>query len=155
MSQSLFSWIHLSYPNHPHDLPNSSFPSQSLFSWIHLSYCIIPLITLHWIISLNPYFPGFIFLIHTHSLNPYFPGFIFLIDIESCPLRGQTRNRLNPYFPGFIFLIASSGLTSEMYCTVSQSLFSWIHLSYKGGDRMKRISVHPVSILIFLDSSFL
>ena len=88
--------------------------SQSLFSWIHLSY-------------------------KRGEKNETFRR-----------LRG-----LNPYFPGFIFLIASSGLTSEMYCTVSQSLFSWIHLSYKGGDRMKRISVHPVSILIFLDSSFL
>ncbi len=89
-SQSLFSWIHLSY------IPNlgindiSRPKSQSLFSWIHLSYegekewnsCF-------WKCCLNPYFPGFIFLMEKNlfwyfdeedGLNPYFPGFIFLIN---------------------------------------------------------------------------
>ena len=37
---------------------------------------------------------------------------------------------LNPYFPGFIFLIARLKERYRPSTKLSQSLFSWIHLSY-------------------------
>ena len=92
MSQSLFSWIHLSYCISGCAKRSGSSASQSLFSWIHLSYSHInDNRRIHVNLGLNPYFPGFIFLINSSdqtiacsgkSLNPYFPGFIFLINLQ-------------------------------------------------------------------------
>ena len=38
---------------------------------------------------------------------------------------------LNPYFPGFIFLMEEGMKLLDVLEKWSQSLFSWIHLSYK------------------------
>ncbi len=114
LSQSLFSWIHLSYMPISKKLQKGIvLKSQSLFSWIHLSYANML---------------EFIRLFIDSSLNPYFPGFIFLI------LQQQ-----------FLKLAGNKP---------SQSLFSWIHLSYPVKVR-ERSFFSCVSILIFLDSSFL
>ena len=90
MSQSLFSWIHLSYKTHRR---RGKYEGK---------YC------------LNPYFPGFIFLI---LLRAYVCMHLFLTSqslfswihlsyrnksMDRDPGAGK---RLNPYFPGFIFLI--------------------------------------------------
>ena len=121
LSQSLFSWIHLSYFRCLSSRLRAHRESQSLFSWIHLSYkekrgrkngriCKVSILifldsSFLWkeknkmkkekeLFCLNPYFPGFIFLIKNNiliigfvarGLNPYFPGFIFLIDPKSNP----------------------------------------------------------------------
>ena len=137
---------------------------------------------------LNPYFPGFIFLIQRGKrgfdmlefyLNPYFPGFIFLIARLKERYRPSTKlsqslfswihlsyanmlefirlfidSSLNPYFPGFIFLILQQQFLKLAGNKPSQSLFSWIHLSYPVKVR-ERSFFSCVSILIFLDSSFL
>ena len=114
--------------------------SQSLFSWIHLSYipgrdgddggvCR----------SLNPYFPGFIFLISLIIMSkkrcsPVVSILIFLDSSFLCTSNVEVTNiekySLNPYFPGFIFLILLYIGLSIVRVSLSQSLFSWIHLSY-------------------------
>ena len=140
--------------------------SQSLFSWIHLSYEMIAYIEkLVKEKGLNPYFPGFIFLItrwgyfgarhrlwsqslfswihlsynikkimeytkEVGGLNPYFPGFIFLMPRKKGRMSCCGSTRLNPYFPGFIFLIETIADFLADGLLESQSLFSWIHLSY-------------------------
>ena len=114
MSQSLFSWIHLSYCISGCAKRSGSSASQSLFSWIHLSY---------------------------KSAN-----ISSSIDFKSC---------LNPYFPGFIFLILYIDPRLDAVSMESQSLFSWIHLSYTMRMASLKTILFWVSILIFLDSSFL
>ena len=64
-----------------------------------------------------------------YCLNPYFPGFIFLISVAFPPDSAHTGS-LNPYFPGFIFLIKKREVEKMGEYVKSQSLFSWIHLSY-------------------------
>ena len=62
---------------------------------------------------------------------------------------------LNPYFPGFIFLIRIILYPDNSSDSMSQSLFSWIHLSYNKKEVLILKKLEFVSILIFLDSSFL
>ena len=92
--------------------------SQSLFSWIHLSYGKKG--TICWSSS-------------DFCLNPYFPGFIFLMKERQFHVGICKVIRLNPYFPGFIFLINCLCLIWTVILRTSQSLFSWIHLSYRSG----------------------
>ena len=88
-SQSLFSWIHLSYRRIRPHYRMQGVRSQSLFSWIHLSYCIRKT-KLRFQISLSQSLFSWIHLSYHYvgeegtpdyfvCLNPYFPGFIFLI----------------------------------------------------------------------------
>ena len=113
MSQSLFSWIHLSYTPTRRRRGKKWKKSQSLFSWIHLSYA-----------------------------NRILEGWAYY---NVC---------LNPYFPGFIFLIWWRSWTISKFTMLSQSLFSWIHLSYEILSYALSM-MESVSILFFLDSSFL
>ena len=117
----------------------SSKMSQSLFSWIHLSYA-------------NRILEGWAY--YNVCLNPYFPGFIFLIAKSDSPFRSAAFTSLNPYFPGFIFLIWWRSWTISKFTMLSQSLFSWIHLSYEILSYALSM-MESVSILFFLDSSFL
>ena len=114
-SQSLFSWIHLSYKEFEMLKEMICKESQSLFSWIHLSYEWSNVFKNRcWSNCLNPYFPGFIFLICRRLVgNHKGPGFVsILIFLDSSFLYIKSgwlfQNKmlcLNPYFPGFIFLI--------------------------------------------------
>ena len=62
--------------------------------------------------SLNPYFLGYLFLLHDQKnketfgkigLNPYFLGYLFLL-CEMHKARALANVCLNPYFLGYLFL---------------------------------------------------
>lgn len=57
---------------------------------------------------------------------------------------------LNPYFPGFIFLIARLKERYRPSTKLSQSLFSWIHLSY----RPKKQSSNFLPYLVYYISPY-
>ena len=113
LSQSLFSWIHLSYGKEPFLVLWRGRRSQSLFSWIHLSYQ----------------------LSITYFLTPLL---------------------LSQSLFSWIHLSYKKEITFWLSVLLpSQSLFSWIHLSYATEGVIYEKILYFVSILIFLDSSFL